>query len=173
MCRLLVCVVMAFLAATGSASAETRLALVVGNASYKHTSPLANPANDAILVEQSLTKAGFKVTKVINASRDEMLQSMLDFNRSLRQAGTVGLFYYAGHAIQINGLNYLVPIDADIRNEDEIKIHTIPVSEFLQTLDQVGLDSSRMMVVILDACRNNPFARGWRAPRRSEWVAQA
>ncbi len=148
------------------ALAETRIALVIGNSNYQHTGILPNPANDAELLAGVLSNVGFQVTKQIDASRDQMQQSMLAFGRALRQPNTVGLFFYAGHGLQVNGFNYLVPVDADIASEDEVGIRTVPVNEFLQTLDSIGGRDGRMNIVVLDACRNNPFARGWRSAVR-------
>lgn len=153
-------------ASVAVSATEERVALVIGNSSYKHTAKLPNPSNDAELLARVLTSVGFKVTKQLDATRDQMQKSMLAFGRSLRQPKTVGLFFYAGHGLQVNGLNYLVPIDADISNEDEVRVQTVPVSDFLQTLDSLGGREGRMNIVVLDACRNNPFARGWRSADR-------
>ncbi len=151
---------------TGLAYAETRLALVVGNSAYQHTSRLANPANDARLMSQVLRQAGFSVRLVLDAKRDDMKREMLAFSRTLRQPETVGLFFYAGHGLQLNGLNYLVPVDADLASEDEVALQTVALSEFLQSLNALGGRDGRLNLVILDACRNNPFARGWRSVGR-------
>ena len=104
------------------ARAETRLALVIGNAQYRHASPLLNPGNDAQLMTRVLEGVGFRVTRLIDATRDQMLREMLAFGRSLQQPNTVGLFYYAGHGIQVNGLNYLVPVEADVKSENEVRL---------------------------------------------------
>ena len=154
------------MAASRGAAGETRLALVIGNSAYRHTTPLTNPARDAELISQALEQVGFKVAKFLDADKDVMLREMLAFGRSLRRADAVGLFYFAGHGVQINGLNYLVPVDAEINSEDEVRLQTVGLSEFLQTLNSFGEYDGRLNLIILDACRNNPFARGWRAVAR-------
>lgn len=146
--------------------AQNRLALVVGNADYRHAGNLANPVNDAALIEAALRNTGFNVRSVRNASKDVLLAEMLAFSRSLRQSNTVGLFYFAGHGLQLNGENYLVPVDADIASEQEIKIAGVSLNDFLATLSSEGQRSGGMNIVILDACRNNPFARSWRSVSR-------
>jgi len=100
---------------------ENRLALLIGNASYK-SSPLKNPVNDVRLMESALIDAGFTVIKAENASRREMQRIVRDFGERLKQSGGVGLFYFAGHGVQVKGANYLVPVDADIRAEDEVAL---------------------------------------------------
>jgi uncharacterized caspase-like protein len=142
------------------------LALVIGNSAYRHTSPLANPSNDASLMKRVLEQTGFAVRLLLDATRDDMMREMLAFGRTLRQPHTIGLFYFAGHGVQLNGLNYLVPVDADLKSEDEVRLQSVGLSEFLQTLDSLGGRDGRMNLVILDACRNNPVARGWRSAGR-------
>lgn len=153
--------------AAESISGEQRIALVIGNADYQGASnKLDNPVNDAELMAQTLTEVGFRVTKVLNATRFEMRKAMLDYSRSLSGAKTIGLFYYAGHGMQVDGQNYLLPIDASPARKDELALHGVALSEFLQTLDSASGSEGRLNVVILDACRNNPFARGWRSVSR-------
>jgi hypothetical protein len=160
-----VTVVLALICAA-SAWAQDRLALVVGNAEYRHAGNLANPVNDAALIEASLRRTGFQVRAIRNAGKDELLAEMLAFSRSLRKSNSVGLFYFAGHGLQLNGENYLVPVDADIASEQEIKIAGVSLNDFLATLGSEGRRAGGMNVVILDACRNNPFARSWRSMAR-------
>ena len=148
------------------AAAETRIALVIGNSNYQHTSALDNPSNDADLMEKTLKGVGFQVTKVVDATRFEMRQAMLTYSRALAQPNTVGVFYYAGHGMQVEGQNYLLPIDAAPARKDELSLHGVSINDFLRTLDRVSGKQGRLNVVILDACRNNPFARGWRAVSR-------
>lgn len=166
MLRFFVCFVSVFVWFSSLAAAETRIALVIGNSSYQHTSPLDNPANDADLMEKTLKAVGFQVTKVVDATRFEMRQAMLTYSRSLAQPNTVGVFYYAGHGMQVEGQNYLLPIDAAPARKDELSLHGVSINDFLRTLDSVSGKQGRLNVVILDACRNNPFARGWRAVSR-------
>ena len=135
------------------AVAAGRAALVIGNSAYAF-SPLLNPANDAKLMAAALSKVGFDVTTVLDADRQAMQKAMIEFSRSIRDTDTVGLFYYAGHGVQSNNQNYLIPIDADIKSDSEIKLFGINVDEFVSTLERA---SGRVNIVILDSCRNNPF----------------
>ena len=116
-CSLLV--LSALLANCSYASSEQRLALLIGNSAYK-SSPLLNPVNDVRLMEGALKDAGFTVVKAENASIREMRRLVRDFGDKLKASGGVGLFYFAGHGVQVRGENFLVSTDSDIRNEDEV-----------------------------------------------------
>jgi hypothetical protein len=133
---------------------EHRLALVIGNANYRNA-PLTNPVNDARLMEAVLKQAGFQVIKAENASLRETRRLVRDFGDRLKQRGGVGLFYFAGHGVQVKGENYLVSIDSDIRNEDEVAEDALNAQLVLEKMQSAG---NRVNLVILDACRNNPFA---------------
>lgn len=147
---------------SGAIRAENRIALVVGNSSYKN-SPLRNPRNDATLMADTLEDVGFEVTRVFDADQRTMKRAMIKFGRKLRRSDSVGLFYYAGHGVQLEGENYLIPIGADIGDELEIGVEAVSVNEFLRTMKRA---SSRINIVVLDACRNNPFARSFRSSTR-------
>jgi hypothetical protein len=162
---LIVCLGLLF-CSSHSALAETRIALVIGNGDYQSGSKLDNPVNDANLMTKTLRGAGFQVTKVVNADRFQMRKAMLDYSRQLTNSNTIGVFYYAGHGMQVEGQNYLLPIDASPARKDELSLHGVALSEFLRTLNSVSGSDGRLNVVILDACRNNPFARGWRSTNR-------
>ncbi len=152
-----------FLPQTPSYAGE-RIALVVGNGGYLHTSPLANPPNDAEVIASTLAKAGFSVRKLIDADHIQMKRAMLEFGRSLRGDNIeAGLFYYAGHGVQVAGENYLVPVNARIADEDEIDLEAVNVNNFLRVMNSAN---SQINIVILDACRNNPFARSFRSVAR-------
>lgn len=139
---------------------QTKLALVIGNAAYKEA-PLLNPANDAQAMAIKLQELGFTVIKKENAGREEMLKAVRDFGNQLKaKADSVGLFYYAGHGIQSKGNNYLVPVDADIASEDELASRAYNVNEVLEKMDSA---KNPINIVILDACRNNPFGRSFRS----------
>ncbi len=152
-----------FGAASGSVYGERRIALVIGNSNYKHTARLRNPRNDAELMARTLRRTGFAVTKLLDADQAQMKRAMLAFGRALRGADAVGLFYYAGHGVQVKGLNYLIPVDAQIADEDEVRLQGISVNDFLATMENA---KSRINIIILDACRNNPFARAFRSGTR-------
>ncbi|WP_164483734.1 MULTISPECIES: caspase family protein [unclassified Polaromonas] len=152
--RLLAAFFLAALACTGAQAAEARLALLIGNAAYK-SSPLRNPVNDVRLMETVLKEAGFTVIKAENASMREMRRLVREFGDRLKADGGVGLFYFAGHGVQVRGENFLVSTDSDIRNEDEVADDALNASTVLEKMQTAG---NRVNLVILDACRNNPFA---------------
>ena len=136
------------------AATESRLALLIGNSSYKN-SPLVNPVNDVRLMEVALKESGFTVIKAENASIRDMRRLVRDFGDKLKATGGVGLFYFAGHGVQVRGENFLVSTDSDIRNEDEVADDSINANVVLEKMQSAG---NRVNLVILDACRNNPFA---------------
>ncbi len=148
--------------ATGSAVAAGRAALVIGNSAYPF-GRLINPANDAKLMAATLRKVGFDVTTVLDADRQTMQRAMLEFSRAIRDTDTVGLFYFAGHGVQSNNQNYLIPLDADIKSDSEVKLFGINVDEFVSTLER---SSGRVNIVILDSCRNNPFVSASRGGKK-------
>ncbi|MBR0896288.1 caspase family protein [Bradyrhizobium tropiciagri] len=146
----------AILFSAAPASAENRLALVIGQSAYKSVPALPNPANDAKAMSQMLTDAGFAVTTASDLSQDEMRARISDFAGQVAAKGadTVALVFYAGHGLQIDGENYLVPVDVDPKREADIPIQAVRLNDILNTLTSVP---SRMRIVLLDACRNNPF----------------
>jgi hypothetical protein len=131
---------------------EQRLALVIGNAAYGMQA-LKNPANDARAMTASLRKLGFTVIERIDAGKKAMEDAILEFGEKLK-AGGVGLFYYAGHGVQVRGHNYLVPLDASLPSEASVRVQAVDVD---LVLEQMSEARNRANVVILDACRNNPF----------------
>lgn len=133
---------------------EPRAALVIGNASYTNGA-LRNPVNDARAVAASLEKLGFKVLLRENLNREGLHQSIGEFGKLLKDGG-VGLFYYAGHGMQIKGKNYLIPVDADIQHEDDIEFRGMDANLVLSRMDAAH---TRVNLLVLDACRNNPFGR--------------
>jgi len=139
--------------------AERRVALVIGNSGYRD-SPLRNPGNDARVMAKALREVGFDVIEKVDLDQKGMKIAIRDFGDRLGKAGGVGLFYYAGHAMQVNGHNYLIPVDARIEREADVDIESVLLDA---VLDQMGNTDSRLNVVVLDACRNNPFARSFRS----------
>jgi WD40 repeat protein len=137
---------------------ERRLALVIGNSTY-NSSPLANPANDGRAMATKLRQLGFEVMEKENASREDMIRMSREFGNRLKLGG-VGVFYYAGHGIQVNGMNYLLPIDSDIQDETELQTRAYDVNEVLNKMDSA---KNRLNIIILDACRNNPLLRSSRS----------
>jgi hypothetical protein len=145
---------------TAAADAQ-RMALVIGNGSYKD-SPLTNPVNDAKAIAQALRENGFTVTLRTNADMKEMLASIRDFGDQLRKGG-VGVFYYAGHGMQIKGRNYLIPVATTIAREDEVAYAAVDAQAVLDKMEAAGNGTN---IMILDACRNNPFGRSFRGAQQ-------
>ena len=143
------------------AFSEQRIALVIGNSSYKD-SPLKNPVNDATDMANKLESLGFKVKRLLNANQLDMKRAIRQFGIDLKKGG-VGLFYYAGHGMQVKGNNYLIPVGVDIMAEDEVEDQAVDASLVLRKMQSA---ENRLNIVLLDACRNNPFARSFRSVER-------
>jgi hypothetical protein len=141
------------------AGAEHRAALVIGNAAYDNA-PLRNPVNDARTMAATLQELGFKVTALENASLTTMKRAIDDFGDGLRRSGGVGLFYFSGHGVQINGRNFMLPVGARVQGERDVEYESVDVGRVLGKMEDAG---NRMNLVILDACRDNPFARSFRS----------
>lgn len=139
-------------------NSNRRLALVIGNSTYR-ISPLKNPVNDAQDMATALRKVGFDVTLVRDATQQQMENAVREFGLKLRQGGT-GLFYYAGHGVQVAGENYLVPVNAVIQTEGDVKFGCLPAGLVLAKMEDAG---NGVNIVILDACRNNAFSRNFRS----------
>lgn len=139
-----------------------RIALVIGNGNYQHTGQLANTVNDARLIAETLKEVGFELyggKPQINLSRDDMLNAVEGFGDKI-SSGDTALFFYAGHGMQVKGENYLIPVNANIKNEAEVRVKSIDVSLLFAKLEGA---KSKVNIVILDACRNNPFGRSFRS----------
>ena len=135
-----------------------RVALVIGNSNYR-SSPLKNPANDAHAMASSLRRLGFDVDEKTDLGYIEMNKSIENFGKKLRNGG-VGLFYYAGHGMQVNGANYLIPVDGQIEDENEVRFKAVDAGLVLAKMEQAKSDVN---LVVLDACRDNPFSRSFRS----------
>ena len=146
------------LASALAAQAQERIALVIGNGDYK-VGPLRNPVNDARAMAKVLRETGFEVMHGENLSHREMFEAVRDFGRKLAP-GVVALFYYAGHGLQVRDRNFLIPIEADVQSEEEVPYTSVDVNFLLDVMNRA---KSRVNIVILDACRNNPFARSFRS----------
>ncbi len=155
---LLVVALALFIGPARATVAEPRHALVVGNAAYAQA-PLSNPANDARAVAAALRKAGFTVDLRLDATQRQLNEAIRAFGDRLKGGGA-GLFYFAGHGVQIKGRNFLLPVGEDIRREDEVPFRAVDVQ---MVLDKMESAKNRVNVVILDACRDNPFARASRS----------
>src|SRR5258708_943993 len=137
-----------------AANAERRVAFVVGNGAYKNVAQLPNPPVDAKAMASVLRNVGFDVVEGTNLTRDKMTEKLLDFGKKA-QGADVAVFFYAGHGIAISGTNYLLPVDADIKSEMDVKLGAAINIDL--TLDQTMSDA-KVKLVFLDACRDNPFA---------------
>jgi len=139
-------------------STGKRVALVLGNSTYQHAAKLKNPVNDAHAMTAALKSIGFDVTEVVNASFLDMRNALRDFEEKIDDADVV-MCYYAGHGMQVDGVNYLVPIDARLNKKEHIKYETVEVNMITRVME-LSAKQDRLNIVILDACRNNPF-RSW------------
>jgi uncharacterized caspase-like protein len=158
----LVLVILAF-----ASSAQNRHALVVGNSQYS-VSPLANPEKDAKAIEAQLKNLGFEVELVLNGSRRDMLEGLRSLEGKLSQ-GDIALFYYAGHGVQVNGQNYLIPVGANIQGENEVEYESMPLNRILTGIQSKSVGTS---LIFLDACRNNPYRSASRGATRGLTVVQ-
>ncbi len=142
-----------------SQGTEKRIALVIGNAAYQ-TSPLRNPKNDAIAMAAELRTMGFEVMEYTDLGQADMIKKIREFGNKLAADKGTGLFYFAGHGLQLNGENYIVPVDAMIEKEQDVELEAVNLKRVLGEMDYAQND---LNIVILDACRNNPFARSFRS----------
>lgn len=137
---------------------EHRVALIVGNASYK-TSPLRNPVNDARAMRDKLKRMGFEVVYFENLQVRQVGAALREFRNAIRP-GSVALFFYAGHGLQVRGENYLPTVDAELASEEDVPYQALSLSAVLNTMED---SKAAVNLVLLDACRNNPFARNFRS----------
>ena len=136
---------------------ERRTAVIIGNSNYDSATSLRNPINDASDMAQVLKARKFEVILLLDANRKELVKSIQRFGKNLKKGG-VGLFYYAGHDMQINGKNYMIPIDANPQEEHEVNLESVSVDRVLGYMESAH---NRLNMVILDACRDNPFTRSF------------
>ena len=155
-------VLMLFLAVTAlsfsqqNVSAPQKFALVIGNGNYTNTTKLNNPVNDANDMAAALQGLGFTVNKVLNGTQDQMVNAVMNLKRQLSASiNSYGFLFYAGHGVQSNGENFLIPVDANIPSENFLRNRTVSVQEMLDEINDAG---NEFNVVVLDACRDNPFS---------------
>ena len=139
---------------SGAASAEKRVALLIGNSAYQYVPRLQNPVNDVADMRAKLDTLGFQIFGGADLDRSKMIGALTSFGRAAENAD-VALVFYAGHGVQVNGQNYLVPVDANVEFEAELDIALVPFSIVMQQLAR----GSRINIALLDACRDNPFAQ--------------
>ena len=150
------------------AQKQPKVALVIGNANYKEGGELANPVNDATDMAKALEKLGFEVTLLTNLKNKEAMQNAIDnFRGQLRQGG-VGLFYYAGHGVQVQGKNYLIPIGESLDYEESTPHRTLSLNEVVDLMEGA---KTQVNIIIIDACRNNPWYRRWYRATSSNGLA--
>jgi tetratricopeptide (TPR) repeat protein len=133
---------------------DRRVALVIGNSAYQSVAPLANPRNDAADLTEALTLAGFEVIEGLDLTRNEMTSTIREFVDQLDGAST-GLFFYAGHGLQVDGRNYMIPTDMVLRSEADLQLQAIDMNLVLAQMER----DPRVNIIMLDACRDNPFAQ--------------
>jgi hypothetical protein len=145
-----------------SSGMERRVALVIGNATYK-VNPLKNPVNDSTDMARSLRSVGFDVIEANNTTLAQMRESTRRFADKLGNSD-VGLVYYSGHGVEVKGKNYLIPVNADIKREYEVVDQAFDASQFLEMMDNIrGPNNKRVNILIVDACRNNELQKSWRS----------
>jgi hypothetical protein len=161
----ILCLLLSAMVFSDAARAERRVALIIGNGAYETIQVLRNSAGDARLMAQTLTGLGFEVTLDTDADRRTMARHILDFGRTLSQAGpdAVGLFFYAGHGVQAAGTNYLLPVGSQVDTEADLVIEAVDANWVLAQMNEAG---NGLNIVILDACRNNPFEGAFRSATR-------
>jgi hypothetical protein len=151
---------------SGEASAAARVALVVGNGDYAaEIGKLKNPTSDAQMMADTLTGLGFEVALVTDADQKAMKRAIREFGQKLRATGPngIGLFYYAGHGVQVDGENFLLPVGAEIQAEGDVELEAVSASSILSQMQFAG---NAVNLVFLDACRNNPLTRSFRSGSR-------
>jgi len=140
---------------------KKRVALVIGNADYR-IGKLKNPVNDARDISAKLKKQGFEVTRLLNADQRKMEKAIKGFSRKLG-SNTIGLFYFAGHGMEVQGQNYLIPVGSEIEVEEDVKYEAVNAGRVLNGMEKAD---NGLNIVVLDACRNNPFGRKFRSASR-------
>lgn len=145
--------------------ADGRVALVIANSDYGEIGRLKNPVNDGRLLAKTLEALGFTVDLVLDGDQKAMKRAVKTFGTKLRGSGLegIGLFYYAGHGLQVGGENYLIPVDAQIDSEGDVEIEAVAAGSILSQMQYAG---NAVNLVFLDACRNNPLTRGFRSVER-------
>ncbi|WP_320171387.1 caspase family protein [Maridesulfovibrio sp.] len=141
--------------------AQKRLALLIGNSAYKKLGELKNPVNDVDSMNRALKNSGFDVLVVKNADRAAMGRAIDEFGSRLRNY-EVGLFYFSGHGLQVDGINYLCPLNMSVQGQSDVQYEAVDAGKVLAKMEDAG---NPMNIVILDACRNNPFKRSFRSIR--------
>ena len=146
--------------------AQKKLALLIGNGAYPDA-PLTNPVNDARKMAAALKRLGFEVIVHENVGQKEMKRAIDKFGQALK-GYDVGLFFYSGHGIQVNGENYLMPVDANPASENDVEYDCVNAGRILGKMEDA---ENKTNIIILDACRNNPFERSWTRNAKGKGLA--
>src|SRR5262245_44965687 len=149
------------------APAEKRVALVIGNSTYRNVPALSNPTNDAADVAATFERLGFTVRRVNNGTYEDMRRGLLEFGRQVRGAD-IAVVFYAGHGIEVGGENWLIPIDAELRSDIDVDHEAMGLRSVLPAVES----ANKLGLVILDACRNNPFAAKMQRTIRTRAVSR-
>ncbi len=152
-----------FAAVSSLSSQENKTALIIGNSSYSHFSRLTQPVGEARQMSAALRRLGFDVTLLLDGTQDEMYGALTDFEYKLKSRGGLAFFHFGGHGVQVDGANYLIPVDSEIPDERRVKSRALDVDEILGLMESSGSDTN---VIILDACRDNPLPAGSRSGTR-------
>ena len=154
---------LAMMLATNAARAEKRVALVVGNSNYQTVPQLPNPSRDATAVAKMFRDAGFDtVDTLINVGNLEFKRAIRKFETIADQAD-IAVVYYAGHGLEIGGVNYLIPVDARLASDRDAEDEAIPLERLVSSAD----GAKRLRLIVLDACRDNPFVKAMRRERKT------
>ncbi|MEN8190243.1 MAG: caspase family protein, partial [Thermodesulfobacteriota bacterium] len=153
----IICFFLSIVCASGAGGAE-RVALVIGNGAYG-TSPLKNPVNDAVDMTRLLKSLDFEVIAKTDVNKKEMVEALNSFSSKLKKS-KIGLFYFAGHGMQINGRNYLIPVRVEVADEGDVEFEAVDAARIISKMKSA---ENMLNMVILDACRNNPFQRSFRS----------
>ena len=156
-------VIVLFAAVSSLSSQENKTALIIGNSSYSHFSRLTQPLGEARQMSAALRRLGFDVTLLLDGTQDEMYGALTDFEYKLKSRGGLAFFHFGGHGVQVDGANYLIPVDSEIPDERRVKSRALDVDEILGLMESSGSDTN---VIILDACRDNPLPAGSRSGTR-------
>lgn len=153
----LLCVGAFFCAFSTNAQAplDVRVALVIGNAAYKNIPALANATNDAKAMSNVLRKLGFKVVEVVDGDKAQMVKAIAQMQTLLQGQQAVGMLYYAGHGLQLDWRNYMIPVDAKLSQASDVATQTVDIENVIDTMKR---SATRMNIIVLDACRDNPFS---------------
>ena len=157
-------------AADAALAQEKRVALEIGNGNYKHGQKLTTTINDAKEMTKKLTSLGFDVIQSIDADQNQTKEAIREFSDRLKGENLVGLFYYSGHGMNVDGKNFIIPTDANITRPEHAEIYAVPVGLVLTMMNAAREYYPRStFIVLLDACRNNPFKRRSRSRRPRGW----